>query len=53
MQAKPARGSSTTQVVKRFSSGHQATFTKVVDGRKQPIRGLRVRNQRYYAQITV
>ena len=31
----------------------QATFAKVVDGRKQPIRGLWVRNERYYAQMTV
>jgi integrase len=51
MQAKAARGgSSTNQVVKR---SHDATFSKVVDGRKQPIRGLWVRNERYYAQITV
>ena len=29
-----------------------ATFAKVLDGRKQPIRGLWVRNDRYYAQLT-
>jgi integrase len=30
-----------------------ATFAKVLDGRKQPIRGLWERNGRYYAQITL
>jgi hypothetical protein len=29
---------------------HVPTFSKVVDGRKQPIRGLWVRNGRFYAQ---
>ncbi len=32
---------------------HQATFAKVLDGRKQPVRGLWERNGRYYAQLTV
>ncbi len=32
---------------------HVATFSKVLDGRKQPIRGLWERNGRYYAQITL
>ena len=32
---------------------HAATFAKVLDGRKQPIRGLWERNGRYYAQLTV
>jgi integrase len=31
---------------------HTGTFAKVFDGRKQPIRGLWVRNGRYYAQLT-
>src|SRR5437899_367972 len=31
---------------------HASKFTKVLDGRKQPIRGLWVRNGRYYAQLT-
>ena len=39
------------QAVKRQS--HVATFAKVLDGRKQPIRGLWVRNGRYYAQLTI
>ena len=32
---------------------HAATFAKVLDGRKQPIRGLWERNGRFYAQLTV
>ena len=32
---------------------HIATVAKVLDGRKQPIRGLWKRNRRYYAQLTV
>ena len=32
---------------------HAATFSKVLDGRKQPIRGLWQRNGRFYAQITL
>jgi hypothetical protein len=30
---------------------HAPSIAKVVDGRKQPIRGLWVRNGRYYAQL--
>ena len=30
---------------------HAPSFAKVLDGRKQPIRGLWVRNGRYYAQL--
>lgn len=34
-------------------SNHQpATYTKVLDGRKQPVRGLWKRNERFYAQLT-
>jgi integrase len=32
---------------------HGATFTKVLDGRKQPIRGLWQRNGRFYAQLNL
>jgi integrase len=32
---------------------HAATFSKVLDGRKQPIRGLWERNGRFYAQLTL
>ncbi len=34
------------------ASPHGQTFAKVLDKRKQPIRGLWVRNGRYYAQLT-
>lgn len=34
-------------------SHHEAKFTKVQNGRKQDIRGLWKRNERYYAQLTV
>jgi hypothetical protein len=32
---------------------HEAKFAKVLDGRKQPIRGLWIRNGRYYAQLKI
>ena len=32
---------------------HGATFAKVMDGRKQPIRGLWIRGARYYARLSV
>ena len=34
-------------------SHHGASFAKVLDGRKQPIRGLSIRNGRYYARLNV
>src|ERR1035441_5183325 len=34
------------------SQSHAAKFTKVLNGRKQPLRGLWVRNGRFYAQLT-
>ena len=37
--------------VEHRSSRHSPTFAKVLDGRKNPIRGLWVRNQRFYAQL--
>lgn len=40
---------STATNIKRQS--HAPKFAKVLDGRKQPIRGLWVRNGRYYAQL--
>jgi integrase len=49
-----AAGSST--VPRRGSTRHQfhaPTFAKVLDGRKQPIRGLWVRNGRFYAQLAI
>lgn len=35
------------------SQSHAATFAKALDGRKQPIRGLWVRNGRYYARLVI
>ena len=35
------------------SQHRQRTYSKVCDKRKRPIRGLWVRNGRYYVQITV
>src|ERR1051326_5045140 len=37
----------------KTGQSHAATFAKVLDGRKHPIRGLWQRNARYYAQLTV
>jgi integrase len=41
----------TNQNIRRQT--HGATFSKVLDGRKQPVRGLWERNGRFYAQLTV
>src|ERR1022692_4446590 len=35
------------------TKSHAPRFSKVFDGRKQPIRGLWIRNGRYYAQIAI
>jgi len=51
MNAIATASSSTKKFGTRQS--HVATFSKVLDGRKQPIRGLWERNGRYYAQLTV
>jgi len=40
-------------VAKRYEVAQQRRFTKVKDGRGQPIRGLWKRNDRYYAQLSV
>ena len=45
--------SSQTISVKQFAQSHGASFAKVLDGRKQPIRGLWVRNGRYYARLNI
>ena len=42
---------STTRSVRR--PRHEPQFIKVLDGRKQPMRGLWVRNGRFYAQLKV
>jgi len=51
MNANATASSSTNKSGARQS--HAATFSKVLDGRKQPIRGLWERNGRFYAQLTV
>lgn len=51
MKEGASASSSTKESVGRQS--HAATFAKVVDGRKQPIRGLWQRNDRFYAQLTI
>src|SRR5262245_50800591 len=51
MRTKAAERSSTASSTSGQS--HAPTFAKVVDGRKQPIRGLWVRNGRFYAQLKV
>ncbi len=43
--------SSTDQNVGRQT--HEASFAKVLDGRKQPVRGLWERNGRFYAQLRI
>jgi integrase len=52
MQAEATASSGTDGQIRRHQS-HDANFAKVLDGRKQPIRGLWVRNGRYYAQLKI
>ena len=47
------RGSAAGHRVGTGRRSHPAIFSKVVDGRKQPIRGLWVRNGRFYAQLKI
>lgn len=51
MKADATKSGGTNQDVQRRS--HVATFAKVSDGRKQPIRGLWIRGERYYARLKV
>ncbi len=53
MKTNDATRSSTNSLVVGRGQSHVATFAKVLDGRKQPIRGLWVRNGRFYAQLKV
>lgn len=52
MKAKAA-GSSTIGSSTEQCGQHDSTFAKVFDGRKQPVRGLWVRNGRFYAQLSI
>ena len=51
MNAKVVR--SKTQSERVNGQSHAATFAKVVNGRKQHVRGLWRRGDRYYAQLTI
>jgi integrase len=53
MQAQAATRSSTKRSVVGHQPSHGSNFAKVLDGRKQPIRGLWVRNGRFYAQLKI
>jgi integrase len=51
MKANETASSGTSKRVNRYS--HAASFAKVLDARKHPIRALWVRNGRYYAQLKI
>lgn len=58
MKAEHTKSSSTETAASSTTEGdgrqlHAATFAKVFDARKQPIRALWVRNGRFYAQLKV
>jgi hypothetical protein len=44
---------SNRQTSKTKHRAHALTFAKVLNGRKQPIRGLWIRGSRYYARLSV
>jgi hypothetical protein len=51
VHADAARSKTESELANRQS--HAATFAKVVNGRKPPVRGLWRRGERFYAQLTV
>ena len=51
MQANATPSSQPVRVKRQ--SHHGGSFAKVLDGRKQPIRGLWIRNGRFYARLSV
>jgi len=53
MSANETTRSSTNSLNASHHQSHTATFAKVLDGRKQPIRALWVRNGRFYAQLKI
>jgi hypothetical protein len=53
MNAKAATRSSANTVNVGREQSHGANFAKVLDGRKQPIRALWMRNGRFYAQLKI
>src|SRR5688572_29376881 len=53
MQAIDTARNTKTPTLAISNTGHTgATYTKVLNGRKQPIRGLWQRGERFYAQLT-
>src|ERR1041385_4478473 len=42
-----------SEPISKQRQSHAPTFAKVLDGRKQPIRGLWVRNGRFYARLNI
>jgi integrase len=52
VKANETACTTTPHISNNKRQSHGATFTKVLDGRKQPIRGLWQRNERFYAQIS-
>ncbi|MEI6197018.1 MAG: tyrosine-type recombinase/integrase [Verrucomicrobiota bacterium] len=54
MKANASQSKSSSQSKKVVSEQtHVASFAKVLDGRKQPVRGLWERNRRFYAQVSI
>ena len=54
MKANASQSKSSSQSKKVVSEQtHVASFAKVLDGRKQPVRGLWERNGRFYAQVSI
>ncbi len=53
MKAQATASSNTNGLVVGRRQSHGDNFAKVLDGRKQPIRGLWVRNGRFYAQLKI
>ena len=53
MKAQATASNSTNGLVVGRHQSHGDNFAKVFDGRKQPIRGLWVRNGRFYAQLKI
>jgi hypothetical protein len=48
-----AKDAASNQQNSEKRKAHGATFAKVLDGRKQPIRGLWIRGTRYYARLNI
>jgi hypothetical protein len=50
---KPYATKSSAKIQMAQRKAHTATFSKVLNGRKQPIRGLWIRNSRFYARLAI